>query len=132
MWGTYKQESATKTSVLTCLAALVNQFLGYTGLAGGRQQDAAECLMHLLQAIDGGRMQQRVCKSHAAASVEGMILCKASEEAQVSREAAPVSMANMLTTALTVEQALREDPATLIVRVENIYEQNDAYFSVDA
>ena len=27
---------------------------------------------------------------------------------------------------------MREDPAALIVRVENIYEQNDAYFSIDA
>ena len=118
--------------MLTCLAALVNQFLGYTGLAGGRQQDAAECLMHFLEAVDGGRMQQRVCKSYAAATVQGMILCKASEEAQVSRDAPPVSMSNLLTTALTDEQALREDPPALIVRVENIYEQNEVYFSVDA
>jgi hypothetical protein len=132
LWALYKQQTATTTVVLTALASLVEQFLNFTGFAGGRQQDAAECLMYFLQAVDGGRMQGRVCKSYAAANIESMILCRASEEAQVSREAAPVSMASMLIASLTGEQALQEAPPALIVRVENIYEQNDEYFFIDA
>jgi len=132
LWAIYKQQDATAIGVLTSLASLVNVFLNYTGFAAGRQQDAAECLMHLLGAVDGGGMQERVCRSYAAATVEDMILCRASEDAQVSREAAPVSMASLLTAALTDDQALVAAPLALVVRVENIYEQNDEYFSVDA
>jgi hypothetical protein len=132
LWALYRQQNATRRSLHTKLAALVEQVLSHTGFLEGRQQDAAECLMYLLGAVDGGRMQERVCMAYAAATVEGMILCTASAEAQVSSEAPPVSMGNLLTGSLTDDQALREAPPALIIRVENIYEQNDVYFSVDA
>ena len=98
----------------------------------GSQHDAAECLMYLLHTVDNGRMQQRVCGAHAAVSVEGMILCCAAEDAQVSREAPPVSMSAMIIASLTGESALVSAPLALVLRVENIYEQNEDYFAVDA
>ena len=88
--------------------------------------------MHLLQSVDNGTMQQRVCGAYAAVSVENMILCRAEAEAQVSREAPPVSMAAMIASSLTDERALLSAPLALVLRVENIYEQNDNYFAVDA
>jgi hypothetical protein len=124
--------AATVTSVLTSVASFVNEFLSFSGFAGGRQQDAAEGLMEILKGVDAGQMQERCCKSYTRNSVESMILCKVSEDAQVSRDAPPVSMAALLTTALTDEEALDEDPPALILRVENIYEQGENYFSVDA
>ena len=132
LWAKYREAAATHEEVCVPLLALVQQILRQTGFPGGVQQDAAVCLMHLLQAVDGGRMQQRVCSALAAASLENMILCRASTEAQVSRDAPPVSMGQMLTASLTDEQGLSEDPAALVLRVENIYEQSDQYFAVDA
>ena len=62
-------------------------------------------------------MQKRVCGAFAAMSLENMILCRAAEEAQVSRDAPPVSMVNLLVGSLTEELALREAPASLVIRV---------------
>ena len=69
-----------------------------------------------------------VCGAYAASSVENMILCQAAEEAQVSRDAAPVMMKDLLVTALTDDQAIRSDPPALVLRVENIYVQNEQHF----
>ena len=84
LWTTYKAESASQLDLQPPLLALVRQILRHTGFAGGIQQDAAECLMHLLQSVDGGRMQQRVCGAYAVASQENMILCRTTAEAHVS------------------------------------------------
>ena len=54
--------------------------------------------MRILEYADRGGMQLRVCGAGAATNVEGMILCRASEDAQVSRAGAPVSMAAVLQT----------------------------------
>ena len=68
----------------------------------------------------------------AAVSVESMILCPAASEAQVSRDAGPISIANMLVGALTGDQAMQEAPPALVIRVENVYEQGEEYFAIDA
>ena len=85
------------------------------GFAPGTQQDAAECLMRILEHVDRGGMQARVCGAGAASSVESMILCRASEDAQVSRANAPVSMAAVLQTSLTGDQAMWVAPLTMVV-----------------
>ena len=132
LWVKYRDASSTHGDALTPLSALVQQIRKQAGFSGGAQQDAAECLMHVLQAVDGGRMQQRVCGAYAAASLENMIMCRTQPEAQVSRDAPPVRMGEMLISALTDEQGLGEDPPALVIRVENIYEQSNEYFAVDA
>ena len=86
----YLDAEATDASVRVRLASYVEQMLRQTGFPGGVQQDAAECLMHLLLSIDQGQMQRRVCGANAVASVESMILCEIADEAQVARGAAPV------------------------------------------
>ena len=91
-WNSYKNISANRIDRQLPFTALVQQFLRHAGFTGGVQQDAAECLMHLLQAVDGGRMQRRVCGSYAAASLESMILCRSPPETHVSRNAPAVSM----------------------------------------
>ena len=132
LWATYRNVSSNRLDLQLPLTMLVRQILRQAGFAGGAQQDAAECLMHLLQAVDVGRMQERVCGSLAASSVDGTILCRSAAEAHVSREAPPVSMANMLVGSLTDDQAMHEDPPALVVRVENIYEEDEQHFAVDA
>ncbi len=62
LWAAYKNASASELDVLHPLATLVQQLLRHSGFVGGAQQDAAECLMHLLQATDGGNMQGRVSR----------------------------------------------------------------------
>ena len=69
----YAHGNSARGDVVTPLAALVDQILRQTHFAGGTQQDAAECLMHILLATDHGGMQQRVCGANAAVSVESMI-----------------------------------------------------------
>ena len=74
LWTRYQNLSVSRLDLQLPLTAFVQQLLRHSGFAGGVQQDAAECLMHLLQAVDEGRMQRRVCGSYAAASLDGMIL----------------------------------------------------------
>ena len=89
----YKSESATQSDLLVPLAAWVEQVLQQARFQGGIQQDAAECLMHILATVDGGAMQRRVCGANAAASVENMILCSVDSDVQVSREGPALNMA---------------------------------------
>ena len=132
LWTRYQNLSVSRLDLQLPLTAFVQQLLRHSGFAGGVQQDAAECLMHLLQAVDEGRMQRRVCGSYAAASLDGMILCRTVTEAHISSQAPAVSMANMLVGCLTDDQAMQEDPPALVIRVENIYELDGQYFAVDA
>ncbi len=60
LWATYRNVSSNQLDLQLPLTVLVRQILRQAGFAGGAQQDAAECLMHLLQAVDVGRMQKRV------------------------------------------------------------------------
>ena len=83
LFEVYKDGTATRSQVRPRLLAFIAQVLRQTGFAGGIQQDAAECLMHLLLSIDLGEMQKRVCGANAVASVESMILCGIADEAQV-------------------------------------------------
>ena len=83
LFDVYKDGAATTSQVSPRLLDFVAQVLRQAGFAGGTQQDAAECLMHLLLSIDRGEMQQRVCGANAVASVESMILCEIADEAQV-------------------------------------------------
>ena len=66
--------NSSRGDAMAPLTALVDQILRHTHFAGGTQQDAAECLMHILLATDNGRMQRRVCGAYAAFSVESMAL----------------------------------------------------------
>ena len=131
----FRARSATAsaaTDILPPLVALVRQLLLQPpGFRPGRQQDAAECLMRILECADHGGVRRRVCGACAATSVEGMVHCCAAEEAQVGRGAPPVSMAAMLQASLTGEQALREASEAVVLRVENMYEQDGHIFAVD-
>ena len=69
--------------VTASLASWVDRVLIQTGFASSSQQDAAECLMHILLSVDRGDMQKRVCGANDAVSVESMILCETAEEAEV-------------------------------------------------
>ena len=100
------------------LVALVQQILQQPpGFQRGRQQDAAECLMRVLEHADRGGVRRRVCGDGAATSVEGMVHCCAAEEVQVGRDAPPVSMAAMIQASLTGEQAIREASEVVVIRV---------------
>jgi hypothetical protein len=114
------------------LGAWIAQVNEQAAFDGGRQQDAAECLMHILLSVDQGRMQQRVCGANAAAAVASMVMCAAQDAAQISRDAPPINIAELLVASLTDDQAIASVCEALIVRVENIYEAGDEYFSVDA
>ena len=69
-----KASDATHFDVMPRLAAWVEQVLAQANFAGGSQQDAAECLMHILMSVDRGEMQRRVCGVYAVAVVENMLL----------------------------------------------------------
>ena len=84
LWTVYQQEAITEMDIMAPLAAWVEQLLLQSGFAGGSQQDAAECLMHILHSVDHGEMQRRVCGANAAASVENMVMCQIAAEAQVT------------------------------------------------
>ena len=127
----YTDAQSTDTRVRARLAELLDQLLRQAGFAGGSQQDAAECLMHLFLSVDQGRMQARVCGASAVASVESMILCDVSDEAQVAADAPPV-LASMIVASLTGDSAIAEAPRALVIRVENVYEHGGQYFAVDA
>ena len=71
----YCDAGSTAVDTLAPLVCVARRILAHSGFAGGTQQDAAECLMHLLLSIDQGRCQRRVCGALAALSVEGMIRC---------------------------------------------------------
>ena len=83
LWGVYSHKNAITAEIGHPLAAWVHQVYSHAGFVLGTQQDAAECLMHLLLNIAGGDMQRRVCGANAAGSVESMILCEIADEAQV-------------------------------------------------
>ena len=65
----YEREDAKVIDVVAPLTAWVDQVLRQTGFAAGSQQDAAECLMHLLLSTAQGNMQWRVCGANAVASL---------------------------------------------------------------
>ena len=52
--------------------------------------------------------------------------------AQVSRDGPPVSMVGLLVSSLTEDQGILEAAPAIVVRVENVYQQGNDYFSVDA
>ena len=52
--------------------------------------------------------------------------------AQVSHDAPPVDMQNLLMTSLTGDNAIAASVPALVIRVENIYEAGEQYFAVDA
>ena len=120
---------ATRNDVLVPLVAFLAQVIQQPpGFAPGMQQDSAECLMRILEHVDAGGMQLRVCGANAIASAENMIHCPAAAEAQVSRDAAPVSMAAVLQTSLTGDEAIQDAPAAIVIRVENMYMQGEDLF----
>ena len=77
--------------------------------------------MLVLLSTDNGRMQQRVCGAYAVVNVESMILSRVAPEAQVSRDAPPNSMANMLVGSLTGGRANDKARLALVLRVESVY-----------
>jgi len=128
----YEMPECTELAVLPHLADWLARFLAHSAFTGGAQEDAAECLMHILMAVDGGDMQRRVCGANAAVSVESMLLCPADESAQVSRASGVVDMAALVMSTLTGEQAIAEAAAALVLRIDNVYEVEGEFFSVDA
>ena len=128
----YKNENSTQLDVVPRVAEWVEQVLNQANFTGGSQQDAAECLMHILMSVDGGSMQRRVCGANAVAAVENMLLCQVDVDAQVSHNAAPVDMSAMLARSLVGDQAIAQAAPALVLRIENIYEAGGEYFSVDA
>ena len=132
LFAVYKVAGISEVEVRPHLAAWVEKLLAHTSFVGGAQEDAAKCLMHILMAVDQGHMQRRVCGANAVSSVENMLLCPADESAQVSRAAGVVDMAALLMTTWTGDQAIAEAADALVVRLDNVYEVDGAYFSVDA
>ena len=132
LWTVYRDVDATEHGVSPPLVEWVNYLQQYAGFPGGSQQDAAECLMYILQGVDAGEMQRRVCGAYAIASIENMVLCEIIDEAKVSQHAVPVSMAGLLVSSLTGDQGIAEAARAIVARCENIYTQGDAYFAVDA
>ena len=76
-------------------------------------------------------MRRRVCGAVSATNVEGMILCRAGEDSQVSRDAGPVQMSSILQTCLKDAEVLKAHPSALVLRIENLYQQDGEFFSVD-
>ena len=74
LFDVYKLPGASVQDITAPLAAWVAQVMEHANFTGGTQQDAAECLMHILLGVDGGEMQRRVCGANAAVSAENMIL----------------------------------------------------------
>ena len=94
----------------------MNYLEQYAGFPGGSKQDAAECLMYILQGVDAGEMQRRVCGAYAIASIENMVLCEIIDEAKVSQNAVPVSMAGLLVSSLTGDQGIAEAARAIVAR----------------
>ena len=132
LWCCYRRMDATHADVLLRLGELVSQILHQSDFLGGTQQDAAECLVDVLKYVDEGRMQQRVSGAHAVASLESMIHIQTTAEMQVSSEAPTVCMASLIQKSLTGEQSILQATSALVFRVENVYEQGDQHFVVDA
>ena len=111
---------------------MAQQILEHSQFPGGVQQDAAECLMHILQSADGGNLRRRLCGGLLALNVEGMLLCRVPAAAHTSHEGPLVNMANELKSALIDDQGLDAAPLVLVIRVENTYEEAGLAFAVDA
>ena len=128
----YKNGQSTCLDVMPRVTEWVEQVLNQANFTEGSQQDAAECLMHILISVDGGSMQRRVCGANAVAAVENMLLCQVDVDAQLSHNAAPVNMSRMLARSLDGDQAIALASPALVLRIENIYEAGGEYFAVDA
>ena len=127
-----RQESSCLAHILPALTDVVQYTLNHTGWAGGTQQDAAELLMHVLQAVDGGAMATRVCCAGGGGHVAGMRLVSPPEEVVTSGASMSVPMAGLILSALTGDQALATAPGALVLQIGQCYEVEGELFPVDA
>ena len=97
--------------------------------AVGRQQDAHECLRHILQYTGLG---QEFCDCQAQVADGSVVICFAPEVAQISAESGPLDAKALLLEATTGDGALGKGAQALIIRLENTYEQGGDKFWVDA
>ena len=109
--------------------AVVNELRRHVGFTLSRQQDAAECLRHLLQYTGLGH---RHCDAHADMVDGSVVLSYTPEAAQVSVAAAAIDARALLLEATTGDGGLKHAPAALVIRINNIYEQGIDEFWVDA
>ena len=71
----YCDAGSTAVDTLAPLVRVVRLILARCGYAGGSPQNAADCLVHLLQSIDLDCCRQCVCEALVAPDVESMIPC---------------------------------------------------------
>ena len=83
LWDTCKRVETTEADACDALLKWVDQLIRHAGFSGGTQQDAAECLMHILRAVDQGGMQRRICGAEARLANESIILCPLPDDAKV-------------------------------------------------
>ena len=127
----YVSPDATTLDIVAPLAAFVSHALRHSGWSGGSQQDAAEFLTQIFGSVDHGQMAASVCGATAASHAEHVIMVRAPEEALVSSNTVPVSMANMLLGALCDDQLIAGSPDALVLQIANSYEAGGELFPVD-
>ena len=113
---------ATDASTVDVIAPIdvVHELQRHVGFILGRQQDAGECLRHLLQYTGLGH---RLCNAHTDLVDGAVVLSYTPEAAQVSAAAAAIDARALLLEATTGEGGLRHAPPALAIRINNIYEQ---------
>ena len=99
---------------------------------GGKQEDAAEVLECIFQHLDKGAMQRDLCATGEGMVFTGIVHLGAAERVDVSGHGPPVSMAALFLESLTGEQALRDTPPVLVLRVEPLYRVDGEAFRIDA
>ena len=121
---------ASDASTVDVIAPIdvVNELKRQVGFTFGRQQDAAECLRHLLHYTGLGH---RHCDAHAEMVDGSVVLSYTPEAAQVSVAAGAIDARALLLEATTGDVGLKHAPAVLAIRINNIYEQGDEEFWVD-
>ena len=128
VFASYVASDASAADVIAP-TLVVDELRRHVGFNLGRQQDAAECLGHLLQYTGLG---QRLCDSHSELVEGSVVLSYTPESAQVSGAAAAIDARALLLEATTGDGGLKLAPAVLAIRINNIYEQGDDAFWVDA
>ena len=121
------------------LAQLVRQiFVQCPGFQGGRQEDAEECLSQLLKSIDGSYAacdhplpSSRVFGAPAEAGEANIIRCPVSAEVRAGALSNPIDMCDTLEKSFRGGLVLQSAPPALLVRMENVYDEGNAYYHVD-
>ena len=121
------------------LAQLVCQiFVQCPRFQRGRQEDAEECLGQLLKSIDGSYAARdhplpssRVFGAPAEAGEVHIMRCPVSAEAQVSASSTSIDLCDALEKSFRGGLVVQSAPPALLVRMENVYDEGNAYYHVD-